>query len=55
MTLKANCPDLSLAPITTADPKGPDGSDVLPETFFDAVMEFCRLTEQDCTLETYIE
>lgn len=50
VTLKVHYPGLNLDAITTANPKGPDGNGILPKSFFDAIMKFSRLTEQDYTL-----
>lgn len=54
-SLKTHFPGLDLTSVVTTNPKMPDDHEVPSETFFDAVMEFARLTEQDCTLEQIIE
>lgn len=54
-TLKAHYPSLNLGPIISANPKGPDGNYVSLESFFDAVMEFARATEDDYHQKDFIE
>lgn len=53
--LQMHYPGLDIRKVAKVGPKGPDEKEMKPNSNFQWVMPFARLTEQDCRLDKIIE